>query len=133
MLNPIKDNDTVNQKPINSRETADSGNLGCNQTGIKDVIVTLPKPRIQVQFLVGTPLQKTRFHWGFRFLRFPRGPESTALSSNFPPTEARMEPGPARIKSDRRTGQKSDCLLPCVSAEGFRKRRICFLFLQQRP
>jgi len=25
----------------------------------------VPKPLIQVQFLVGTPLQKPRFHWGF--------------------------------------------------------------------
>ena len=133
MLNSMKDNDVVDQKGCNSGKTTESGNFCCNQTEAKAVIVTLPKPRIQVQFLVGTPLQKTRFHWGFRFLRFPRGPESTAFSSSFPPTEARTEPGPARIKSDRRTGQKSDCLLPCVSAEGFRKRRICFLFLQQRP
>ena len=45
--------------------------------------LSVPKPKIQVQFLVGTPLQNTRFQWGFRFLRFPRGPESTALSSIF--------------------------------------------------
>ena len=25
----------------------------------------VPKPKIQVQFLVGTPLQKPCFHWGF--------------------------------------------------------------------
>lgn len=65
MLNPMKENDMVNQKGCNSMETTDSGNFGCNQTEEKAVIVTLPKPLIQVQFLVGTPLQNPRFHRGF--------------------------------------------------------------------
>ena len=59
-----------------------------------------PKPLIQVQFLVGTPLRKTRFNWVFRFFRFPRGPGSTVFFYNFPPTESRMEPGPAHFKSE---------------------------------
>ena len=65
MLNPMKGNDMVNHKGCNSGKTTESGNFCCNQTEAKAVIVTLPKPLIQVQFLVGTPLQIPRFHWVF--------------------------------------------------------------------
>jgi len=53
----------------------------------------VPKPLIQVQFLVGTPLQKPRFHWGFLLQTAPDDQTVDGFflqkSSNRSQTEAR--------------------------------------------
>ena len=53
----------------------------------------VPKPLIQVQFLVGTPLQKPRFHWGFLLSTAPDDQTVDGFflqkSSNRSQTEAR--------------------------------------------
>jgi hypothetical protein len=57
------------------------------------MLLWIPKPLIQVQFLVGTPLQKPRFHWGF-FLQTALNDQTVdgfflQKSSNRSQTEAR--------------------------------------------